>query len=352
MLGFGLRRALAALLLTATGFVVRAFELVPPAGLGGLFGINDGGLAAGDSVALVHAAAAILAIIPLAGLALFPLAWSCLGALLWVFVCMSALTSADATAGVLLACVAMVLAYTSAAWLLLPTTFAVGGGTRPTFATRAVQGFAVTIPVLLVGFVATPAISPPNGLTREQYAFCTQADERVFGGQDLVREIAVSYLGTLPPETSTIEPYRDPDWATACRYSYVLMGLSADQSVWCVNSAHRPNVQDAVEILGAEGHGASFPGDSQFEYTQACRLAYRYLRGPSPAPITPEHEAFALTSKEEAFCESAGVAVVAAQLREVGLEPPGSATAVELAASHAVGCRLAFIADTFDRAGT
>jgi len=79
--------------------------------------------------------------------------------------------------------------------------------------------------------------------------------------------------------------------------------LSADESVWCANSANRPYVDDAVETLGAEGRGASFPGDSAFEYTQACRLAYHYLRQPSPATITSEHEAFALASNEEAFCE-------------------------------------------------
>lgn len=350
MLGFGLRRGLASLLLTATGFVVRSFELVPPAGLGGLFGIDDGGLAQGDSIALVHAAAAIVALIPLPALGLFPLAYSGLGAFLWVIVCLSALSSSAATAEVLLACVAMVLAYASAVWLLRPTIFAVRGGTRSTFANGTVQGFAVTIPVLLVGLVATPAILPPSGLTREQYAFCTQENERLFGGQQHVWDIAALYLKELDWETSVVSPYRAPEWAAACRYAHVLVGLSAEESVWCVDSAHRPDVHDAVEILGAEGQGASFPGDSESEYTQACRLAYHYLRQPSPAPITADHEAFALAAEEQAFCETVGGDAIDAELRKVGLEPPASATSVEVAASHALGCRLAVIGGAFDRA--
>ena len=351
MLGFGLRRALASLLLTATGFAVRAFELVPPAGFGGLFGIDDGGLAQGDSIALVHAAAAIVALIPQRGLALFPLGYSGLGAFLWVILFLAALSSAVVPTDVRLAFGAMALSYAGAVWLLHPTIFRVGGGARSGFATRTVQGLAVTIPLLLVGLVATPAILPPSGLTREQYAFCTQDNERLFGGQQLVWDIAASDLGRLPSETSIIAPYRDPEWATACRYAHVLMGLSADESVWCVVSAHRPTVDDAVEILGTDGEGATFPGDSEFEYTQACRLAYHYLRQPLPAPITPEHEAFALTSNEEAFCHRVGADVVDAMLRKVGLEPPTPATNVELAASHALGCRLAYLAETFARGG-
>ena len=220
------------------------------------------------------------------------------------------------------------------------------------FTGRAVRGFVITIPLLLVGVIAIPAFLPPNGLTREQYAFCTSDHTRLFGGQEHVGDIAALYLGGLPAETSIIGPYQDPEWAAACRYAHLLIGLSGDQSVWCADSAHRPDVEDAVEMLGTDGHRASYPGDSPFEYTQACRLAYRHLRQPSSAPITPEHEAFALAPFEEAFCEEVGPDVADAALSKVGLEPPSPATPVEVAASRALGCRLAFIVDGFDRAST
>ena len=163
--------------------------------------------------ALVRAAAAIVAIIPLPGFGLFPLAWSALGAVLWLLVCLFA--TANATAVGLFACVAMFLACASVVWLLLPTTWTVSGGTSSPYTTRIVQGFAVTMPILLVGVVAIPAILPPNELSREQYAFCTSDHERLFGGQQDVSDIAALSLNELAPETSVVGPYQAPQWAAA-----------------------------------------------------------------------------------------------------------------------------------------
>ena len=350
MLGADPRRALAAVVLTATGFAVRAFSLAPPPGLEGLFGAGDLDLAAGDPIALVHAAAAIVALFPHRASGMLAMAWSALGGGLWVLVVLSSITMPSPTLIAASTSVAMVLAYAGVVWLLFPLIGPVVDPRPAHVRGPRFHGVAITIPLLLIGVIATPAIVPPNGLTREQYAFCTAAHDRLFGGQEHVWEIASLYLGPLPQDGSVLGPYRDPAGAAACKYAHLLVGLSADESVWCADAEGRAIVGDAVETLGTDDRGASYPGDSAAEYAQACRLAYRFLRGPSPETITPEHEAFVLTPREHAFCDTVGADDVDAMLRLVELQPPSPATPVETAASRALGCRLVYIADTFDRA--
>ncbi len=148
--------------------------------------------------------------------------------------------------------------------------------------------------------------------------------------------------------------FRDPQWAAACRLSYVLDGVSGEQSVWCAADSNRPLVAQAVEILGNEGDGPesySPPGDSATEYVQACRVAYDYLRAAPAVPITPDIPAFALTASEIRYCGDLGAHAVDSILAKVGLAPALHPTPVEAAESRAVGCRLAFIEATWDRGG-
>ncbi len=228
-----------------------------------------------------------------------------------------------------------------------------------TFVRRAVQGFLITSAILtLLTLFGVPALStvwPPNRLTREQYAFCTNEDMHVFGGAGFVHEVAHDFLGVkLSHQEGDIAPYQDRRWAAACRYAYVILGVSGPQSTWCADGVNRPTVAQAVGLLGAEGDGPGTytpPGDSEMEYVQACRLAYDFMRQ-QPAPqITPSSAAFALTPAEESFCSAADPHEIGAALTKVSLAPPSPASDVELAAARAVGCRLSFIQANFDRGG-
>jgi hypothetical protein len=93
-----------------------------------------------------------------------------------------------------------------------------GGDTvRPTFFERAAQGFGLALALLIVPVVVAietvPSIWPPSGLTRAQYAFCNEED------WELVADAAWQQVGVLP-DYAPPWGFRDPNWATACRYAY------------------------------------------------------------------------------------------------------------------------------------
>jgi hypothetical protein len=233
-----------------------------------------------------------------------------------------------------------------------------GGDTvRPTFFERAAQGFGLALALLIVPVVVAietvPSIWPPNGLTQAQYAFCARDHgSQVFGGPDFVADAAWDYAGNLP-DYRPPWGFRDPQWASACRYAFVVAGLSGDQSVWCADPPNRARVAQAVDAIGAEGDGPGYspPGDSPAEYVQACRIAYDYLRPVPAVSITPDSPAFALTSSESRYCDEIGAQAVDSVLVAVGLGPTQHPTAVQAAENRAVGCRLAFIEANWGHGG-
>ncbi len=105
---------------------------------------------------------------------------------------------------------------------------------RLTFLERAAQGFGVGLAVLIIpvviGIQIIPTLWPPNGLSQAQSAFCNRDRVGVFGGPDFVADVAWTYVRQLP-DYAAPWGFRDPQWAAACRYSYVLDGVSGEQSV-------------------------------------------------------------------------------------------------------------------------
>lgn len=220
------------------------------------------------------------------------------------------------------------------------------------------MALAVLMIPLLVAIQIGPSLWPPNGLSQAQYAFCTRdyrrASERVFGGPDFIAAVAGDYVKPLP-QYAPLRGFRDPQWAAACRYLFVLDGLSDDQSSWCAGQPNQAVLAQAVDMLGAEGDGPdpfSPPGDSPPEYVQACRLAYDYLRNASAVPIPPDIPAFALTASEARYCGELNADAINHVLARVGLARTSHPTPLEDAEKSAVGCRLAFIEANWDRGGT
>ena len=143
---------------------------------------------------------------------------------------------------------------------------------------RSCAGLLI-VPVV-VAIETVPSIWPPNGLTQAQYEFCARDHgSQVYGGPDFVADAVWDYAGNLP-DYRPPWGFRDPQWAAACRYAFVVAGLSSDQSAWCAEASNRPQVAQAVGLIGDEGDGPGYspPGDSSAEYVQACRIAYDYLR--------------------------------------------------------------------------
>ena len=228
---------------------------------------------------------------------------------------------------------------------------------RPRSFERAAQGFGLALAVLIVPVVVAietvPSIWPPNGLTQAQYEFCARDHgSQVYGGPDFVADALWDYAGNLP-DYRPPWGFRDPQWAAACRYAFVVAGLSSDQSTWCAEASNRPQVAQAVGLIGDEGDGPGYspPGDSPAEYVQACRIAYDYLRPAAGVPITPDIPAFALTQREERYCGEVDAGALHGILVAVGLGPTPHPTPIEAAENHAVGCRLAFIEGNWSHGG-